>query len=242
MKKYGLLGQSLTHSFSKSFFTQKFEQEQIDAVYDNFEMQRIEDVEELWRNNRFSGLNVTIPYKQVIIPFLDELTPEAAAIGSVNTILFHDGKRIGANTDAFGFQQMIKPFLLNTHHKALILGNGGVMKSVKYVLQQIGLDVLVAARNPNVGEFQLNEVNELMIKHCGIIINCTPVGTYPNVDEALNLPYHALNDGHLVVDLIYNPVHTLFLTHAKQQGAVTLNGETMLKEQALKAWELWNLS
>jgi len=240
MKHYGLLGKSLSHSFSKSFFTEKFEKEGIDAEYLNYEIDRIEDFEDLLDKHDLSGLNVTIPYKQSVIPFLDELTTEAKTIGSVNTILFQDGKRIGANTDAFGFQQMIKPFLLNTHHKALILGNGGVMRSVKYVLKQIGLDVLVAARNPQEGEFALSDVNEMMIKHCGIIVNCTPVGTFPNVDECLDLPYSAINEGHLVVDLIYNPPLTAFLAQAQHQKAVVLNGETMLREQALQSWQLWN--
>ncbi len=240
MKKYGLLGKTLHHSFSAKFFSEKFEKEGIDAVYENFELNQIEEFIGLVEQHNLSGLNVTIPYKESIVPFLNELTPEAKEIGAVNTILFRDGKLIGANTDAFGFKQMIKPFLLNTHHKALILGNGGAMKAIKYVLKEIGLDVLVAARNPQIGEFAMTDVNEMMIKHCGIIVNCTPVGTYPNVDDYLEIPFSAINEGHLVVDLIYNPPQTAFLAQALHHKAVVLNGETMLREQALKAWQLWN--
>jgi shikimate dehydrogenase len=240
MKTFGLIGKSLQHSFSKQFFTEKFQREQIEATYENFELPSIEGFENLVNEIKISGLNVTIPYKEAIIPFLDELTQEAREIGAVNTIIFKDDKYIGANTDAFGFHQMIKPFLLNTHQKALILGNGGASKSVRYVLKKIGLDVLIAARNPKEGEFCLEDVNELMIKHCGIVINCTPVGTFPNVNDCLNLPFEAFTSSHLAVDLIYNPKETSFLKQAAKYGAVVLNGETMLREQALKSWQLWN--
>ena len=240
MLKYGLIGEKLSHSFSKKFFSEKFEKEGVDAVYLNYELNSIAAIKDVWQNKDVQGLNVTIPYKTAVIPFLDELTDEAREIGAVNTVIFKDGKRIGANTDAFGFHQMIKPFLLNTHHKALIIGNGGAMKAVQYVLKKIGLDVLVVARNPHEGEFHMEDLNEMMVKHCGIIVNTTPVGMYPNVNECIHFPFNALTADHLVVDLIYNPEQTLFLKRSHDQGAVTLNGETMLREQALRSWELWN--
>jgi shikimate dehydrogenase len=239
MKRYGLIGKSLAHSFSKRFFEEKFSREGIDAEYVNVELADIEDVKDVF-STRPAGLNVTIPYKEAIIPFLDELTDEARAIGAVNTILFREGKTIGANTDAFGFHQSVKPFLLNTHEKALILGNGGASKAVAFVLKQIGLEVIVAARNPEAGQFHWSEINENMIRFCGIVVNTTPLGTWPNVSEKPELPYHAFTTEHLVVDLVYNPPRTAFMDAAASHGAVVMNGETMLREQALRAWKLWN--
>jgi shikimate dehydrogenase len=239
-QRYGLLGKSLVHSFSIAYFSKKIEAQNFDAFYENYEIQTIEEFPKLCSVNRLSGLNVTIPYKERILPFLDELSEEAEKIGAVNTVVFEGTRKIGHNTDAYGFQQMIKPFLLNTHERALVLGNGGASRAVKYVLQNIGLDVLVVARNPKANEFHLDEVNELMVKHCGVIVNTTPVGTFPDIDACLDFPFQALNDGHLVVDLIYNPEQTQFLLRAKNQGATTLNGLTMLYQQAEKSWQLWN--
>lgn len=236
---FGLLGQSLKYSFSQEYFTKKFEAEGIDAVYQNFEIQGIDEVKSVLEMENLRGLNVTIPYKSAVIPFLDGLSDEADKIGAVNTIVNENGRWIGANTDAFGFQQMIKPFLLNTHERALILGNGGASKAVAYVLKSIGLDVIFAARNPQEGQFHLSEVNDMMVKHCGIIVNTTPVGTWPNVDDCIPLPFAALTDSHLVVDLIYNPEQTAFLRQAAEQGTTTLNGLTMLYQQAEKSWQLW---
>jgi shikimate dehydrogenase len=236
---FGLLGKSLGHSFSQGYFTVKFDNEGIDAVYQNFEIQEIDAVKSVFETEHLCGLNVTIPYKTAVIPYLDGLTEEAEKIGAVNTIVFQNGRIIGANTDAYGFQQMIKPFLLNTHERALILGNGGASKAVAYVLKSIGLDVIFAARNPLDGQFHLSEVNDMMIKHCGIIVNTTPVGTFPDVNDCLSLPFAALTDAHLVVDLIYNPEQTVFLKNASDRGATTLNGLTMLYQQAEKSWQLW---
>jgi len=236
---FGLLGKSLSHSFSQGYFTQKFEDEGIEAEYRNFELAQIDELKTVLRTENLKGLNVTIPYKSDVIPFLDGLTDEAAKIGAVNTIINENGKWIGANTDAFGFQQMIKPFLLNTHERALVLGNGGASKAVAYVLKSIGLDVIFAARNPQDGQFHLSNVNDMMVKHCGIIVNTTSVGTWPNVDDYISIPFHALTDAHLVVDLIYNPEQTEFLKRASEQSATTLNGLTMLYQQAEKSWQLW---
>lgn len=236
---FGLLGKSLSHSFSQGYFTKKFEDEGIAAEYRNFELNHIDEIKAVLLTENLRGLNVTVPYKVEVIFFLDDLTEEAAKIGAVNTIVFENERVIGANTDAFGFQQMIKPFLLNTHERALVLGNGGASKAVAYVLKSIGLDVIFAARNPLEGQFHLSEVNDMMVKHCGIIVNTTPVGTWPNVDEFIPIPFHALTDAHLVVDLIYNPEQTEFLKRASEHGATTLNGLTMLYQQAEKSWQLW---
>lgn len=236
---FGLLGKSLNHSFSQGYFTKKFEDEGIDAVYQNFELTQIDEVKAVLLTENLRGLNVTVPYKVEVISFLDDLTEEAAKIGAVNTIVFANERVIGANTDAFGFQQMIKPFLLNTHERALILGNGGASKAVAYVLKSIGLEVIFAARNPAEGQFHLSDINDMMVKHCGVIVNTTPVGTWPNVDDCIPIPFETLSDAHLVVDLIYNPEQTAFLRQAAEQGSTTLNGLTMLFQQAEKSWQLW---
>ncbi len=237
--QFGLLGKSLKHSFSELYFKNKFQELGLDAEYRNYEIQTIGEFVALKSLPNLVGLNVTIPYKEEIILLLDELSEEAERIGAVNTILIEDGKTTGYNTDAFGFKQMIKPFLLNTHERALVLGNGGAAKAVKFVLEQIGLSVLVVARNPKTDEFSLTEINDMMVKHCGIIVNTTPVGMFPNLEDCLDFPFDALNAGHLVVDLIYNPEETNFLSEAKTRGATTLNGLTMLHQQAEKSWEIW---
>jgi len=242
MRTFGLIGKSLTHSFSKDFFSKLFEKENIDAEYINFELKDIAEIKGLFAEQKnLSGLSVTVPYKVAVIPFLDELSREAKAIGAVNTIVIQDNKTIGHNTDAFGFQQSIKPFLTLQHERVLILGTGGASKAVAYVLKKIGLDVLYASRNPkSENEFHYDEINIHMVKACKLIVNCTPVGTFPNVDECPQFPFEFLTEEDLVVDLIYNPEKTVFLQKAQENGATILNGQAMLEQQALKAWELWN--
>jgi len=239
-KKYGLLGRKLGHSFSKTFFTHYFEEQGIDAQYDNYEMNSIDEVHDIFKSE-ISGLNVTVPYKEAVIPYLDELSPEAAAIGAVNVINFENGRRIGYNSDAYGFHQSIKPFLLNVHERALLLGTGGAAKAANYVFQQIGLDVIHVSRTPSgEKEFSYNEINEHMVRACKVVVNCTPVGMYPEVEACIPFPFEFLTSEHLMVDLIYNPEKTVFLQKADQHGATILNGSSMLKEQALRAWEIWN--
>lgn len=238
--KFALLGKTLGHSFSKKFFTEHFTKTGIDATYANIELADISDVNKVLKQD-FKGFNVTIPYKETIIPFLDELSPEAKAIGAVNTISIRNEKSIGYNTDAFGFQQSIKPFLTNLHEKALILGTGGASKAVAFVLKNIGIDVLYISRNPTKpNEFSYSDINENMLRACKLIVQTTPVGTFPSITDCPVFPFHYLTSEHLVVDLIYNPAETIFLQQAKQHGATILNGESMLKEQALKSWEIWN--
>lgn len=238
MKQYALIGKSLAHSFSKDFFTAYFKQEHINAAYSNLELSTIEEFVNF--RNRFDGFNVTIPYKEAIMEFLDEFSDEALEIGAVNTIKVENSKLIGYNTDAFGFHQLIKPFLTNKHERAMILGTGGASKAVDFVLKGLGVSTVFIARNPKRNnEFSYNDINDNMIKACKLIVNCTPVGMYPNSDTLIKLPYDSLGTDHLVVDLIYNPEQTRFLIEAKHSGATTLNGEGMLKAQALKAYELW---
>jgi shikimate dehydrogenase len=240
MKKYGLIGKSLGHSFSPGFFNSFFEQHGIEAQYKLIELDSIERVKPNL-DGAYHGLNVTIPYKEAIIPFLDELSTEAKVIGAVNTIVFNKGKSIGFNTDAFGFQQSIKPFLTFEHERALILGTGGSSKAVAHVLKNLGIQVNFLSRKeqgPNI--YPYSQVNEAMLGACKLIVNCTPVGMFPHTD-ACPLPLvDGIGSSHLVVDLIYNPDETMLLKEAKSRGAATLNGLPMLKAQALKSWELWN--
>lgn len=241
MREFGLLGKSLFHSFSKDYFNQKFQKEQLDARFSNFEINSIEAFQSLLATNNLSGLSVTIPYKETVIPFLDELTDEAKAIGAVNCIAFKNNSTIGHNTDVFGFQQLIKPFLTNQHERALILGTGGASKAVAYVLKQIGLDVLWISRTPTLPkQFHYSDLNEHMVNACKLIVNCTPIGTSPAIHETPFPVPQFVTEEHLCVDLIYNPAETRFLRETKAHGASTLNGLGMLKEQANKAWEIWN--
>lgn len=240
MKTYGLIGKSLGHSFSPGFFKSFFQDQGIEAQYKLIELDAIEHVRPIL-DGAYHGLNVTIPYKEEIIPFLDELSPEAKAIGAVNTIVFSEGKAIGFNTDAFGFQQSIKPFLTFEHERALILGTGGSSKAVGYVLRNLGIQVNFLSRNePSGQQFSYEQVNEAMLSACKLIVNCTPVGMFPAMDACPLPSFQGIGPSHLVVDLIYNPEETLLLKEAKSLGAATLNGFPMLKAQALKSWELWN--
>ena len=240
MRTFGLIGKKLDHSFSKRFFTDLFNEKGIPAEYKNFELTDIVEVAELFQQNSFSGLNVTIPYKESILPYLDELSKEAEAIGAVNTIVFEGNKKIGHNTEAFGFGQSIKPFLTFHHERALILGTGGASKAVAYVLENLGIEVIYASRNPkNKRQFPYPEINDIMVNSCKLIVNTTPTGTFPNVKDHPEFPFHFLGEDHLVIDLIYNPALTSFLKKAQENGATILNGQAMLEQQALKAWELW---
>ncbi len=239
MKKFGLIGKKLGHSYSKSFFEHYFVEKGIDATYDNLEIAEIDEVEAIL-NGDYHGINVTLPYKEQIIPYLDELDKVAEEIGSVNVVKIDHGKCTGYNSDAYGFQQMIKPFLTNKHEKAIVFGTGGASKSINYVLEHLGIEVLSVSRTPKAGQFSYDQLNDLMIQSCKLIVNTTPVGMFPRMDEELPVDLSALTPDHLVVDLIYNPRETKLLQKANLAGAITLNGESMLREQALKAWEIWD--
>ena len=241
MKTYGLIGKSLSHSFSKKHFTRKFENLGLnDCTYRNIEIDTIEDFPQKMKELSPSGLNVTIPYKKAILPYLDELDEVAKEIGAVNTIVFKEGKLKGYNTDAFGFHQSIKPFFKPQHERALILGTGGASKAVEYILKQYGVDVFFASRSETKDNIlNWNDINENVIKHHLLIINCTPLGMFPNVDSKPDIPYSGLTEQHLLIDLVYNPEETLFLKLGKEKGAKVLNGLIMLQQQAEKSWELW---
>ena len=245
MDKYGLIGYPLGHSFSVSFFNEKFANEGINARYINFEIPNIEDLPEILASTpELKGLNVTIPYKQKVISYIDELSPEARAIGAVNVIrITRKGKNLtlkGFNSDVIGFTQSIEPLLERFHKKALVLGTGGASKAIEYGLRKLGLETLKVSRTEKPGTTQYSKITPETIKEYNVIVNCTPIGMYPHADECPNLPYEAM-DGHtLLYDLIYNPDETLFMKRGKAHGAIVKNGLEMLLLQAFASWEFWN--
>jgi shikimate dehydrogenase len=246
MKRYGLLGYPLTHSFSKRYFTEKFEKENIESTYENFEIDNIDKFPEIIKNNpEIVGLNVTIPYKEQVIPFLDELNDSAKEIGAVNTIKV---KRTesgiflkGFNTDTFGFETSLKPHLKEHHKKALILGTGGASKALKFVLTKLGIEFISASiEELKENEISYESIDKKMMLERLLIINATPLGTFPKVDTFANIPYEFISDKHLLFDLVYNPEITQFLKKGHMKGAAIKNGYEMLLQQAVKAYEIWN--
>jgi len=242
--RFGLIGQSLNHSFSQQFFTDFFSKNDIDGCYENLEFQDIEALKSFFNDAvyNYAGLNVTIPYKTAVIPFLDRVDDDAKKIGAVNTIKVVSGQLIGYNTDVFGFRQSIKPFLTNKHEKAMVIGTGGASKAIDFVLKKIGLEVLFISRQPNDSNdvFTYEEINNYMVDACKLVVNCTPVGSYPLVEDEVFFPYEHLSKEHLVIDLIYNPSKTVFLKKSENNGAQILNGSSMLSEQAMKSWQIWS--
>lgn len=256
---YGLIGYPLSHSFSKKYFTEKFEKENIrNCEYNLFPIENIELFPQLIENNpTLCGLNVTIPYKESVLKYLDELDETAKAVGAVNCIEIQPhptspmGRRLkGYNTDVYGFRQSIKPFLEIQHERALILGTGGASKAVEYVLKQIGIDCYFVSRGREMGlgnsqkgngkSFTYEELNENVMNAFKLIVNCSPVGTYPNINDAPAIPYEYLTPSHLLYDLVYNPPETEFLKRGKAKGAAVVNGLSMLQQQAEEAWRVWN--
>lgn len=245
MDKYGLIGYPLGHSFSKNYFNEKFENESIDAKYINFEIPRIEDLAEVLDTNpELRGLNVTIPYKEKVLSYLDFISPEATAIGAVNVIkVEHKGKQTtlkGYNSDVIGFTRSIEPLIEACHKKALILGTGGASKAVDYGLKSLGLETVSVSRFERPGTIQYDKITPEVIKEYNVIVNCTPVGMYPHVDECPKLPYESMDSHTLLYDLIYNPDMTLFMKNGKKHGATVKNGLEMLLLQAFASWDFWH--
>lgn len=239
--KLGLIGYPLSHSFSKGYFTQKFQKENIlHHEYETYPIEKIEMVEGLMNHGGLSGLNVTIPYKEVVIPFLDELDATAQEIGAVNTIKISNGKKIGYNTDCHGFQKSFEPQLQAHHKKALVLGTGGASKAVIYALKQLGIQYQYVSRTASNENISYDQVTPELLKEYTVIINTSPVGMYPNIDTFPPLPYEALTKEHYLYDLVYNPEVTSFLQKGLDQGATIKNGLDMLYLQAEKAWEIWD--
>ena len=276
MTTYGLIGYPLGHSFSRKFFTEKFEKEGIDAQYLNFEIPSIEEFPEIIKNNpTLRGLNVTIPYKQQVMQYLDDISEEAQAIGAVNVVRIERpspqpspimgretmrntgnkpdglpikgdmseglrGSLIGYNSDVIGFVESIKPLLKPHHKKALILGTGGASKAIRYGLEKkLGMKTLFVSRSAREGMITYEEVTAEVLKEYEVIVNCSPVGMYPHVDECPALPYEAMNENNLLYDLVYNPLETLFMKKGTEQGATVKNGLEMLHLQAIASWKFW---
>jgi shikimate dehydrogenase len=251
LKQLGLIGKSLKHSFSQSYFEKKFADLGIqnDYSYGLFELSEINELRALIASHPdLLGFNVTIPYKASVLPFLDQIDGTAQSIGAVNCIKIlreNDSvKLIGYNTDAFGFEQSIKPFLATQHDKALILGNGGASKAIKHVLKNKGLFVAHVVRDKSKYTdkelcFSYDEISAYVLSQFKMIVNTTPLGTFPDIDHCPNIPYTYLSSEHLCYDLVYNPTETLFLKNAKVYGADIVNGMSMLQWQAEKAWEIW---
>lgn len=258
MVKYGLIGYPLVHSFSQSFFTEKFQQEGLlNHAYELFPLQNISDLPELIESEpELCGLNVTIPHKISAIYYMDSLDKVAKKIGAINCIKLSKSKPVesyfsgelssmkmhlkGYNTDAYGFEVSLFPLLKPYHHEALILGNGGAARAVIYVLKKLNIKFKVVSRRPINKQIHYHDLNEELIKKSLLIVNTTPLGLYPDVNQCPDIPYEYLSSKHLLYDAIYNPEETEFLKRGKAQGASIKNGLEMLYLQAEKSWEIWN--
>ena len=243
--QFGLLGKNISYSFSKKYFTEKFKGLQLDNYsYKNFDLQQIDDFPLILNENidSLKGFNVTIPYKEEIFKYLDELDNDAETIGAVNTIKVIDEYRLkGFNTDAYGFENSLKPLLQGNEKHALILGTGGASKAVAFVLNKLKINFNFVSRVPSKNNsISYKQLNEQIIKKSLLIVNCTPLGTYPNVHNLPDIPYNFLTSDHILYDLIYNPAITSFLQKGKEKGSTIKNGEEMLQLQADKSWEIWN--
>lgn len=248
MTTYGLIGYPIGHSFSEKFFAEKFARENINAKYLMLEMPSINDLMgTLDKLPDQKGFNVTIPYKQQVMPLLDEIDPEAAEVGAVNVVRVGkdaNGKRTlkGYNSDIYGFWESIKPFIKkDIHKKALILGTGGASKAVLYMLRKNGIETLFVSRSKREGMITYEDITPAIMDEYKVIVNCSPVGMHPHVDECPAIPYECMTPDHLAFDLVYNPDVTLFLKKSAEQGAATKNGLEMLHLQAIRAWEIWNM-
>lgn len=246
MKKYGLIGYPLGHSFSMGYFNEKFRNEGVNATYENFEIPQITNLPEVIQANpELSGFNVTIPYKEQVIPYLDDLDKETAKrIGAVNVIkIIRSNKKtklVGYNSDIVGFTQSIEPFVEDHHQKALILGTGGASKAIYCGLQDLGIESTFVSRNKKGDKFiNYSDLTPEIMESHHVIVNCTPLGMYPKINECPDIPYNLLTPKHLLYDLLYNPDETLFMKKGKSQGAMVKNGLEMLLLQAFEAWNIW---
>jgi shikimate dehydrogenase len=242
MRKFGLLGKDIDYSFSKRFFKDYFHQNNIRAEYYNFDEKEIPDISSLIsKHPGLEGFNVTTPYKEAILVQLDELDETAKRIKAVNTVKIQNGKSIGYNTDAFGFIKSIFPLVENHHEQALVLGTGGAAKAVSSALKSMSIAPTLVSRDPkNAGEIAYSDLNEDILQKHYLIVNCTPVGTFPNEKLCPDIPYNYLGKKHFLYDLVYNPPLSKFLALGKQKGAKIANGLKMLEFQALRSWSIWN--
>jgi shikimate dehydrogenase len=243
--KFGLVGRNISYSFSRGYFANKFKSENLHHSYVNFDLKTIDELDDIIRHtSNLKGLNVTIPYKEEVIPMLDNLDKRARKIGAVNTIrITRYQKLIGYNTDYYGFKNSLKPYLKKHHKTALILGTGGASKAIAYALKKLKIDYDYVSRAEKEGvKFLYSDLTDEIISSYSIIINCTPIGTFPNVNICPDIPYEAITEKHILYDLIYNPEQTKFLSCGDMKGATTINGLEMLRLQAEKSWKIWNKS
>lgn len=238
MKKYGLIGYPLGHSWSREYFTNKFKKHNIDACYDNLAFENISEIKDLLISNHYNGFNITIPYKEKIIKYIDGIDDKVNNIKACNCVKIIDEKLLGTNTDVIGFKESYKD-ILNPNEKALILGTGGASKAVAYVLNELGIEYKYVSRSRRISSFTYNDLDNNLINSYKIIINTTPVGTYPNIDQCPNIPYEFITSEHVCIDLIYNPEKTLYLQKCEAQGATIRNGYNMLIKQAEASWDFW---
>ena len=236
--KFGLVGRNISYSFSKKYFEQKFQKLLLNNhSYEIFDTENLDHIKDLFATENLKGLNVTIPYKEQIIPFIDELSEEAQEIGAINCISIENGKTKGYNTDAFGFEKTLLLHQKESQKTAIILGNGGAAKAVQFVLKKNNIPYITVSRTT---EVNYENLTEDLVKENLIIIQCTPVGTFPNVEDFVAFPFEAITEKHLIIDLIYHPQYSKFIKKASEKGAKTANGLYMLEQQAEKAWEIWN--
>lgn len=240
-KQFGLVGKGIGYSFSKTYFQKKFIENKIFTNYNykNFDIENISEIEEIFEIKNLAGLNITIPYKEKVIPYLNELTATAQQIGAVNTVVFKNKKTVGHNTDIVGFENALKLFIGTSSKKALVLGTGGASKAVKFVLKKNKIDLITVSRNPKKNEMNYDDINQKMINNYPLIINCTPLGTKPKIEEAPNIPYNYIGPENYLFDLIYNPIETKFMRIGLEKGAKVCNGYHMLIQQAEASWKLW---
>ncbi len=242
MVRFGLIGKDISYSFSRGYFSKKFSNLGLNSYsYENFDLSKIDQFKDVMaHNNNIKGFNVTIPYKEQIMSFLSEIDPEAQEIGAVNTIKIENNKTIGFNTDVYGFQKSLEPHLEKHHTKALILGTGGASKAVAFVLKKLGIQYKFVSRNPTQDQLNYTDLNKEVLSQYTVIINCTPLGTFPNINDKPAIPYNFITPKHLLYDLIYNPEKTAFLLTGEGMGSKISNGSDMLELQAEKSWEIWN--
>ncbi|MEC9134796.1 MAG: shikimate dehydrogenase [Bacteroidota bacterium] len=242
IKRYGLIGKNIEYSFSRGYFKKKFETENLqDCIYTNFDLNQIKELKNVLSLKNIFGLNVTTPYKREVIHYLDRLSPAAEKVNAVNTIKFHkDGTTSGHNTDVYGFEKSLLEIINKLPKKALILGTGGASSAVAYVMKKLKIEFSYISRRGGENTTIYTDVDEITINEHELIINASPVGTFPNIDKTPDLPYQFLTKNHILYDLIYNPTETRFLREGKTRGSKILNGQKMLEYQAEKSWEIWN--
>ena len=241
-KTYGLIGKNISYSFSEKYFSKKFKKDKIqNCRYKNFDLNNIKDLVNILKENNLKGLNITIPYKEQVLSYLDEIENNAKLIGAIKTIkINNDNTLTGYNTDFIGFIESLKPYLNSNCKKALILGTGGASKAIEYGLKKLNIKSEKVSRNKKNGDITYQELNSNKINECQIIINTTPIGTFPDIENYPNIPYKYIRKDHICYDLIYNPNETEFLKKSKKNGAITVNGLRMLEIQAEESWKIWN--